>query len=155
MAADMKAVLQRVSRAAVRVDDKIVAETGRGLLVLLGVASQDSADDAQYLAQKVATMRLFPDATAAFDQSVLDIAGDCLVVSQFTVLADTRKGRRPSFIDAAPPDRAETLYQAFVSCLRSQGAKVATGVFRQHTLVEIHNDGPVTVLVESRSGRQG
>lgn len=148
----MKAVLQRVSRAAVTVDGRTVAETGRGLLILLGVAGQDSQDDAQYLAQKIATMRLFPNEMAGFDQSVLDIGGDCLVVSQFTLLADTRKGRRPSFIAAAPPDQAESLYEAFVTCLRAQGVRVATGLFRQHMLVELCNDGPVTILVESRSG---
>lgn len=148
----MKAVLQRVSRAAVSVEDRTVAETGRGLLILLGVASQDSDYDAHYLAQKIATMRLFPNETAGFDQSVLDIDGDCLVVSQFTLLADTRKGRRPSFTGAAPPERAESLYETFVTCLRAQGVRVATGLFRQHMLVELCNDGPVTVMVESRSG---
>jgi D-tyrosyl-tRNA(Tyr) deacylase len=146
----MKALLQRVTHAGVTVEGRKVAEAGRGLLVLLGVGMEDSHEDASYLANKVATLRIFPDEDGRFNRSVLDIGGDCLVVSQFTLLADTRKGRRPSFTAAAPPDQARELYEAFVSHLRSQGLAVATGVFQEHMMVEIHNDGPVTVLLESK-----
>jgi len=149
----MKALVQRVSRASVSVNDKIVGKIGRGLVVFLGVAQGDSKEDASYLAKKVVNLRIFADDTSHFALSALEVRGDILVVSQFTLLADSRKGRRPSFTDAAPPDQAEGLYEFFVEQVRSTGLKVETGLFQEHMLVEIHNDGPVTILVESKTGK--
>jgi len=147
----MKALVQRVSRATVSVDGGVVGEIGRGLVVFLGVAQGDLKEDASYLANKVVNLRVFADEASHFALSSLKVRGDILVVSQFTLLADSRKGRRPSFTDAAPPDLAEELYQFFVEQVRSTGLKVETGLFQEHMLVEIHNDGPVTILVESKS----
>lgn len=146
----MKALLQRVKSASVTVDGATVGAVGPGLLVLLGVGREDSAEDAEHLAQKVACMRLFPRGEAEFDLSVQQSGGEVLVVSQFTLLADTRKGRRPSFIDAAPPEAADRLYQQFVAALRALGLTVATGVFQAYMQVALVNDGPVTVMLESR-----
>jgi len=146
----MKALVQRVSRATVSVNDKIVGEIGRGLVVFLGVAQGDSKEDASYLASKVVNLRIFTDDTSHFALSSLEARGDILIVSQFTLLADSRKGRRPSFTDAAPPDLAEKLYEFFVERVRSTGLKVETGLFQEHMLVEIHNDGPVTISLESK-----
>jgi len=147
----MKALVQRVSRATVSVDGGVVGEIGRGLVVFLGVAQGDLKEDASYLANKVVNLRIFADEASHFALSSLKVRGDILVVSQFTLLADSRKGRRPSFTDAAPPDLAEELYEFFVEQVRSTGLKVETGLFQEHMLVEIHNDGPVTILVESKS----
>jgi len=147
----MKTLVQRVSRASVSVDGGVVGEIGRGLVVFLGVAQGDLKKDASYLANKVVNLRVFADEASHFALSSLEVRGDILVVSQFTLLADSRKGRRPSFTDAAPPDLAEELYEFFVEQVRSTGLKVETGLFREHMLVEIHNDGPVTILVESKS----
>ncbi|MCK5212649.1 MAG: D-tyrosyl-tRNA(Tyr) deacylase [Dehalococcoidia bacterium] len=145
----MKALVQRVTAASVKVDEEVVGRIGPGLVVLLGVGREDTAADADYLAQKVANLRIFPKGEAEFDLSVIDSAGSVLAVSQFTLMADTKKGRRPSFIAAAPPDDARVLYERFIQSLRETGLIVATGVFQEYMHVEIHNDGPVTVLVES------
>ena len=146
----MKALLQRVSKASVSVAGEEVGRIGRGLVVLLGVANGDTEKDAQYLVQKIVNLRIFTDAQDKFNLSALDVKGDLLLVSQFTLLADTLKGRRPSFIEAAPPEQAETLFNYAVGLARESGLKVATGRFQQHMQVEIHNDGPVTVMLDSR-----
>ena len=146
----MKALVQRVTRASVSVNEDVAGEIGQGLVVFLGVALDDSREDARYLANKVANLRIFENEASKFALSALEIRGDVLVISQFTLLADSRKGRRPSFTEAAPPDMAEELYEFFVEQVRSTGLKVETGLFQEHMLVEIHNNGPVTVLVESK-----
>ena len=146
----MKALLQRVTGASVSVAGETVGEIGRGLVVFVGVASEDTEKDAQYLAQKAVNLRIFSDEAGKFNLSALDIDGELLVVSQFTLLADTRKGRRPSFIAAAPPAQAEGLFQQFVAQAGASGLKVETGRFQQYMQVEIHNDGPVTILLDSR-----
>jgi D-tyrosyl-tRNA(Tyr) deacylase len=147
----MKALVQRVSRASVSVNDKIVGKIGPGLVVFLGVAQGDSKEDASYLTNKVVNLRIFADESSKFALSALDTRGDILIVSQFTLLADTRKGRRPDFTDAAPPDLAKDLYEFFVEQVRATGLKVETGLFQEHMLVEIHNDGPVTISLESKT----
>jgi len=147
----MKALVQRVASASVGVDGNTVGRINRGLLVFLGVSREDSEEEARYLANKIANLRIFPSEEGEFDLSALEIGGEVLVVSQFTLLADSRKGRRPSFTQAAPPDRAKELYEFFVEQVRSAGLKVETGLFQQHMLVEIHNDGPVTLWLESIS----
>ena len=146
----MKALLQRVSQASVSVDGEIVGTIGPGLVVLVGVEAEDTEADAKYLAEKTAGLRIFSDEAGKFNLSALDTKGEILVVSQFTLLADTRKGRRPSFVAAAPSQKAEPLIGKFVQFLRSTGLKVETGQFQKHMLVEIHNDGPVTIPLESR-----
>jgi len=146
----MKALLQRVKSGAVTVDGAEVGRVDAGLVVFLGVGRGDTGEDADYLAQRVATLRVFPRGDAEFDVSVQDIEGGVLAVSQFTLLADTRKGRRPGFSDAAPPEEALPLYERFVASLRAQGVIVATGVFQSYMHVELVNDGPVTVLLESK-----
>ena len=146
----MKALLQRVGRASVSVAGEEVGRIGRGLVVFLGVANGDTEKDAQYLVQKITNLRIFADAEDRFNLSALDIGGELLLVSQFTLLADARKGRRPSFIEAAPPAQAEKLFEYFVEQMRASGLKVATGRFQQYMQVEIHNDGPVTILLDSR-----
>jgi len=147
----MKALVQRVTRASVTVGDKEVGRIGEGLVVLLGVGRDDSEEDARYLADKVVNLRIFSDAAGRFSLSALEKRGGVLVVSQFTLLADTRKGRRPSFTEAAPPDKARELYESFVTEVRSSGLKVETGIFQEHMVVDICNDGPVTLLVESKN----
>ncbi len=146
----MKALLQRVTLASVTVSGEVVGSIGPGLVVLVGVANGDTIKDAQYLAQKTAGLRIFTDNEGKFNLSALDTRGELLVISQFTLLADTRKGRRPSFTDAAPPDQAQELYNSFVNVVRATGLKVETGRFQAHMQVEIHNDGPVTVMLDSR-----
>ncbi len=146
----MKALLQRVGKASVGIDGEEVGRIDRGLVVFLGVADGDTERDAQYLMQKIVNLRIFTDAEGRFNLSVLDIGGELLLISQFTLLADTRKGRRPSFIEAAPPDKAEALFDYSVGLARESGLKVATGRFQQHMQVEIHNDGPVTIMLDSR-----
>lgn len=143
--------MQRVSRASVSVDDDIVGKIDQGLVVFLGVAQGDSKEDASYLANKVVNLRIFADEASKFALSALETRGDILVISQFTLLADSRKGRRPSFTEAAPPDLAEELYEFFVEQVLSTGLKVETGLFQEHMLVEIYNDGPVTISLESRN----
>jgi len=133
----------------VTVGEERVADIGRGLVVLLGVAAGDGPEDAAKLARKTAELRIFADAAGRFDLSLLDISGQALVVSQFTLLADTRKGRRPSFTRAAPPEEAEPLVDAFCAALREVGVEVQTGRFGARMLVEIHNDGPVTIVLDS------
>ncbi len=146
----MKALLQRVTEASVSVAGEVVGRIGRGLVVFVGVANGDTEKDAQYLAQKAVNLRIFSDEAGKFNLSALDIGGELLLVSQFTLLADTRKGRRPSFIEAAPPAQAEELFEQFVEQVRATGLKVETGRFQQYMQVEIHNDGPVTILLDSR-----
>ncbi len=146
----MKALLQRVTGASVSVAGEVVGRIGRGLVVFVGVANGDSEKDAQYLAQRTANLRLFSDEEGRFNLSALEIGGELLLVSQFTLLADTRKGRRPSFSDAAPPAQAEELFQRFVEEVKATGLKVATGRFQQYMQVEIHNDGPVTIALDSK-----
>lgn len=146
----MRAVVQRVSRARVRVEGSTAGEIGAGLMILLGVGSGDTEADAKILADKCVHLRIFENQLGKFDRSVLDIGGECLVVSQFTLLADCTGGRRPSFTDAASPAEAEMLYERFVDCIRGNGLKVDTGVFGGRMDVEIHNDGPVTLILDSR-----
>ncbi len=146
----MKALLQRVTAASVSVDDEVVGCIGRGLLVFVGVANGDTEEDVEYLSTKTVALRIFGDETGKFNLSVEDIAGELLVVSQFTLLATTRKGRRPGFTDAAPPEVAERLFLRFVERVAFGGLGVATGRFQQYMQVEIHNDGPVTVMLDSR-----
>ena len=146
----MKALIQRVSKASVSIDGEEVGRIGRGLVVFLGVADGDMQKDAQYLMQKIINLRIFTDEQGKFNLSVTDIRGELLLVSQFTLLADARKGRRPSFTGAAPPDRAEELFNYFVEQVKASGLNTATGRFQQYMQVEIHNDGPVTVMLDSR-----
>jgi D-tyrosyl-tRNA(Tyr) deacylase len=145
----VRAVLQRVTSARVRVDDAVVGEIGRGLLVLLGVADTDTPVDAAAIAAKIVSLRVFEDAAGKMNLGVTEVQGSVLVVSQFTLLGDCHAGRRPSFVHAAPPDRANALYEAVVAAVRQAGVPVATGVFRTHMAVELVNDGPVTLLVDS------
>jgi D-aminoacyl-tRNA deacylase len=147
----MRAVIQRVSSASVTVGDEIAGAIGRGLVVLLGVAQGDKDEDARYLADKIVGLRIFADDNDKMNRSLLEVGGQLLVVSQFTLLGDCRKGRRPSFVEAAPPELAEALYETFVGAARTLGATVATGRFRQNMQVTLVNDGPVTLMVESRS----
>src|SRR5512147_750666 len=144
----MRALLQRVSKASVTVNGRTISSIGNGLLVLLGVGHGDSEEQAKFLAEKVANLRIFEDEQGKTNLSVLDVQGEAIVVSQFTLYADTRKGRRPSFTDAALPDVAEPLVERFVELLRGHGVPTQTGKFRAHMEVEIHNDGPVTVWLE-------
>ena len=146
----MKALLQRVTRASVSIENEEVGRIGQGLVVFLGVAGGDTEKDVQYLVQKIVNLRIFSDKEGKFNLSALEIEGELLLVSQFTLLADTRKGRRPSFIEAAPPAQAEELFEYFVEQTRATGLKVETGRFQQYMQVEIHNDGPVTILLDSR-----
>jgi len=146
----MKACVQRVGRASVTVAGEVCGRIGTGLLVLLGVAEGDTANDARQLAAKIAGLRIFEDEQQKMNLSLADVGGSMLVVSQFTLLGDCRKGRRPSFVGAAPPELAERLYQVFVDAVVQKGIQVATGRFRQHMEVELLNDGPVTLLLESR-----
>ena len=146
----MRAVVQRVSKASVTVEGDVTGQIGCGFLVLLGVAADDSQDDVIFLAQKIAGLRIFEDSEGKMNRSLDDVGGKMLVVSQFTLLGDCRKGRRPSFIKAAPPEKADQLYRGFVAEVRGQGIDVETGRFRQHMDVELVNDGPVTLLLDSR-----
>ncbi len=145
----MRAVVQRVREACVSVDGQVVGAIGVGLVIFVGVTHDDSEPDAQFLAQKIATLRIFEDAAGKFNLSALDVGAEALVVSQFTLYADSRRGRRPDFVAAARPDVAELLIERFVALLRQQGLKVETGQFQAKMLVEIHNDGPVTILLDS------
>lgn len=146
----MRAVVQRVLRAAVSVDGEVVGCIDRGFLVLLGVAAGDTQDDAVYMAQKVVGLRVFEDDAGKMNRGLADVGGRVLVVSQFTLLGDCRKGRRPSFIRAADPEKGNELYQSFVAEVRGQGIEVETGQFQEHMVVELINDGPVTLLLDSR-----
>ena len=144
----MRIVLQRVTRGSVSVDDRTVAEIGPGLVILLGIGQDDGEEQARYLAQKIANLRIFEDDDGKMNRSVLDIGGKAIVISQFTLYADTRKGRRPSFTDAALPETASPLVERFVELLEEQGVPTQTGVFGAHMLVDIANDGPVTIWME-------
>ena len=144
----MRAVVQRVSQASVTVEGRVTGAIGKGLVVLVGVTHEDTLAQAEWLARKIAGLRIFEDATGRLNAGLLDVDGAALVVSQFTLYADARKGRRPSFTDAAPPGVAEPLVEHFVDTLRGHGVRVETGVFGAHMMVEIHNDGPVTILLE-------
>ncbi len=144
----MRAVVQRVSAAQVTVDGTVRAEIGAGLCVLLGVAHGDTAADAERLAGKIARLRVFENEAGRFDRSVLDTGGKALVVSQFTLIADTEKGNRPSFAAAAPPEEAEPVYEAFAEALRALGIVARTGVFGARMAVELVNDGPVTIVLD-------
>jgi len=145
----MRAVVQRVSQARVRVDGQVVGEIARGLLVLLGVSGQDTAADVTYIASKIRGLRIFPDEQGKMNRSVEDVSGAVLLVSQFTLYGDARGGRRPSFITAAPPEMAKSLYEEVARELRSAGLPVETGVFQADMQVELINDGPVTLLLDS------
>jgi len=144
----MRALIQRVSKASVTVDQQIISQIGKGLLILLGIGHDDGEEQAAYLAEKTAKLRVFEDEIGKTNLSVLDVKGEAIVVSQFTLYADTRKGRRPSFTDAALPDLAEPLVDRFAELLRGHGIPVQTGSFGAHMVVEIHNDGPVTIWLE-------
>jgi D-aminoacyl-tRNA deacylase len=146
----MRAVVQRVSQAKVTVADQVTGQIECGLLVLLGVAVGDTDQDAQQMAQKTVELRIFEDDAGKMNRSLLEADGALLVVSQFTLLGDCRKGRRPSFIEAAPPEEAEQLYQVFVEAAKKLGVRVDTGRFRTHMDVSLVNDGPVTILLDSR-----
>jgi D-tyrosyl-tRNA(Tyr) deacylase len=146
----MRACVQRVSQACVEVAGEVTGQIDLGLLVLLGVAVDDSPEDARQLAAKIAGLRIFDDADGKMNLALADVAGAMLVVSQFTLLGDCRKGRRPNFTGAAPPELAERLYEVFVDEVRSLGIAVATGRFRQHMEVSLVNDGPVTLLLDNR-----
>lgn len=145
----MRALVQRVSQASVSVEGQVIATISHGLVVFIGVGRGDSEIDAHYLAEKTAYLRIFSDEAGKFNLSAVDTDGEILVVSQFTLFADTRKGRRPSFTEAALPEEAEPLVERFVQFLRAAGLKVETGRFQQHMLVEIHNNGPVTIFLDS------
>lgn len=149
----MRACVQRVSEASVTIEGEIVGEIARGLLVLLGVAADDDEAAARWLAEKTAGLRIFEDAAGKMNLALADIGGAMLVVSQFTLLGDCRRGRRPSFAAAAPPELAERLYQVFVDAVRATGIEVATGRFRQNMQVRLVNDGPVTLIIDSAAAQ--
>jgi len=150
MEGPVRAVVQRVSRALVRVEGRVTGEVGKGLAVLLGVGKGDGEDDARLLADKVAALRIFEDGTGKMNVAVREVGGGVLVVSQFTLFGDARRGNRPGFGDAAPPEEANALYERFCAMLRERGLPVATGVFRASMEVELVNEGPVTILLDSR-----
>ncbi len=145
----MRAVIQRVSEASVDVSGEKVGEIGNGLVVLLGIRHEDIEADADYLASKIVNLRIFQDEQDKMNLSLSDVTGEILCISQFTLYGNTRKGRRPSFIEAAPPEKAEPLYRYFISCLENNGFRVARGIFGAMMMVHIHNDGPVTILLDS------
>lgn len=146
----MRAVVQRVRKSDVTVEDKITGEIGKGLMVLLGVEDCDTEKDAEYMAEKIAGLRIFEDSEGKMNLSVMDVGGDILAVSQFTLLGDCRKGKRPSFIKAARPEHANHMYQEFIKRCRIKGIRVEEGVFQAEMLVKIENDGPVTLLIDSK-----
>jgi D-tyrosyl-tRNA(Tyr) deacylase len=146
----VKALLQRVDEACVRVGSDTVGKIGRGLVAFIGVAKGDTDNDLNFIADKMVNLRIFPDEEGKFNLSAMETSGELLVISQFTLIADTRKGRRPNFMEAAPPDQAEELFTRFIEKVSSYGLKVETGKFQQHMLVEIHNNGPVTIMLDSK-----
>ena len=145
----MRAIIQRVTRARVTVASRVAGEIQTGMLVLLGVGRTDTSESVEYLAEKIANLRIFADEAGKMNRSLVEIGGSALVVSQFTLYGDTRGGRRPSYIQAASPEEANRLYEEFVRCLRSFDVPVETGVFQAHMEVELVNDGPVTILLDS------
>jgi D-tyrosyl-tRNA(Tyr) deacylase len=148
----MRAVVQRVKQSVVKTNGETVGRIGQGLLVLLGVAGDDSAEDADYLANKIINLRIFEDENGKMNRSLLETGGELLAVSQFTLLADCRKGRRPSFVRAAEPEKANGLYEKFVEQIRQNGVAVQTGRFQARMEVALVNDGPVTIIIESPPG---
>jgi D-tyrosyl-tRNA(Tyr) deacylase len=144
----MRALIQRVSKASVIIENKVISQIGKGLVILLGVGHGDGEEQVTFLAEKVANLRIFEDALGKTNLSILDVQGEAIVVSQFTLYADARKGRRPSFTDAALPEVAEPFVDRFVELLRGHGVPTQSGQFGAHMLVEIHNDGPVTIWLE-------
>ncbi|HTS76111.1 MAG TPA: D-aminoacyl-tRNA deacylase [Bryobacteraceae bacterium] len=147
----MRAVVQRVTAARVEVDGKVTGEIGAGLLALIGVTRSDSEKDAHFLAEKIVNLRIFADENGKMNRSLLESGGALLAVSQFTLYGDCRKGRRPSFDAAAPPEQARALYERFIDAVRAEGVRVETGIFQAHMSVSLTNDGPVTLLLESSS----
>tara|TARA_Y100000310_G_scaffold344134_1_gene455306 strand:- start:6606 stop:7070 length:465 start_codon:yes stop_codon:yes gene_type:complete len=145
----LRALLQRVSEASVSIDERVVGRIGPGFTVLVGVSDQDTDADSDYLVTKTLNLRVFADADGKFNLSALDTSADLLVISQFTLYADTRKGRRPSFTDAAPPEKASSMFDNLLERFRASGLKVETGQFQAHMQVSIHNDGPVTIMLDS------
>ncbi len=145
----MRAVVQRVTEGDVTVENQVTGAIGNGFVVLLGVEDTDTEKDAEYLADKIVGLRVFEDADDKMNLSLQDVGGEMLVISQFTLLADARKGRRPNFVKAARPELAKKLYDHFVEKVKAQGVQVGEGVFQAHMLVRIHNDGPVTILLDS------
>lgn len=146
----MRAVIQRVKQSRVLVNGEVTGAIQQGFTVLLGVCQEDDIPDAQYLARKIANLRVFEDLDGKMNVSLKEVEGKVLAVSQFTLLGDTRKGNRPSFVEAAPPDKAKTLYDAFTSYLAEEGIAVEEGIFQAEMMVEISNDGPVTILMDSK-----
>jgi D-aminoacyl-tRNA deacylase len=146
----MKAVIQRVKESSVCVENRLISRIGPGLLVLLGIANDDDATDADYLADKIVHLRIFEDDDGKMNRSMLETRGEMMVVSQFTLFADCKKGRRPSFVSAAPPDKAEAMYHYFISQVRDLGVPVKLGIFRAMMDVSLINDGPVTIIIESK-----
>jgi len=146
----MRAVVQRVSQSSVSVEGVEKGRIARGFMVLVGVGAEDAASDAEYLADKVTKLRVFEDEAGKMNLSLLDVGGEVLAISQFTLFGDARKGNRPGFTSAAPPDKAEALYRKFVDVLKSRGLKVEEGIFRAHMKVNLVNDGPVTILLDSK-----
>ena len=145
----MRALIQRVARASVSVDGHEVGRTGKGLVVLLGISKEDGEEDARYLVERIVNLRIFPDEDNRFNRSAKDSLAELLVISQFTLYADTRRGRRPDFTQAAPPEDAERLYRRVVELFAETGLRVETGRFREYMLVDIQNDGPVTIMIDS------
>lgn len=145
----MKALIQRVSRARVTVSDETIGQVNGGLLAFIGVAAGDQKADTDYLVNKILNLRIFADADSKFNLSLLEVKGELLLISQFTLIADTRKGRRPSFTDAAPPEAAEAMFTDFIAEARKTGIKVEAGKFQAHMMVELTNDGPVTIMLDS------
>lgn len=146
----MRAVVQRVIEGSVTVENEVIGAINRGLVVLIGVETDDTIKDAEYLAGKIVNLRIFEDEEGKFNYSLIDVQGELLAVSQFTLYGDCRKGRRPSFSDAAPPEKAKALYESFVEEVKKLGVSVATGQFQAHMVVNIVNDGPVTLLLDSK-----
>ena len=148
----MKAIIQRVTKGTVTVKDEIVGRVGKGFVVFLGVGHEDNEEDARYLAKKISGMRIFEDEQGKMNLSLDQVAGGVLVISQFTLYGDTRKGNRPSFVGAAPPEQANRLYEYFIALIKEAGIPTESGIFQAEMQVEIYNDGPVTLVIESKKG---